>query len=1357
MTRAWLVRCACVASFLPAAALLSQQPRTRDTIAVRDSARQRSNEGVAASNSGTPDGIERAASLFAEAGVQYEGIGDVALAAREFRDAGHAFVRVKLPDSARVYLARAMRLRRALLDDARRRRAPADESDALDEIGRIHAAAGRPDSARHYYDRARVVALAAGEHEQVAKSLDDVGYLHHDAGREDSALYYHGLSKPHHEKGEAQAVARRAERDRAHQRTLALIDSSARLNAAAYEANAKDTPADHRRAAGLWERTAALKRQLADSVDEAAALASAGDAWRGAADVQRARTSYQRALAIEALLLRAARARGDSTREAYRLENVADLHEKLEHADSAVAYYRSWADAARRIGRPGSVASAYRNLRRLYLTARHADSARAATDSLRKYEGLTRTSERTETTRESAATEMVASQADWLATGDSLRRAGRLDSARVLFARVRDATNVGDADLPDSTKLMRHREALLGLGLAALAAGEHDSAIAYLSVSDRWMGMAPKYQDSWARCRCAAARHVALAYASWLRRDAGDPETAARYLVDMQHALALSIDDRQRAVASIGGLIPAEFAEGLAGDAILATLALGPEVGSTDAAAMTLTYAERQRAPAAVRRLYELTDSAFIRERIAAIREFKLPGVERSDSALRATEAQPDMQKITGRAIAARLAKRHATGIALALARDTVVGWLILPSGEMQTWLAGLDAGGSPTRAARMIGDARATSDAARRIEHALFPDDVLARLPYSGDVVVSADEHLAALPLGALFARRAAEALSADPVGTQLTVRTARSLTEYALGDAGTIAGAVSLRPGGAGSGGSGRATALREKLARARVAGAPATAGVLRELAELFRARSGLFDPRTAYAYYDTASDVRGQIWKASPSRTERLRLAEEDDDLHAAWALVALTRTRELGPRRAALAALQALEYGRGREFLDAVGQLRSGARSAERAQSSPSDGWPRDTLGLEIEQSIFLMAGPLSRQCCGREPTILSYLVTSDTLVAWLAEPSGEVSVVRQPLAADSLQRLIVAARAAIGVDSASRLAGDENLELERGARVTSGVTSGENADSALARLAAAVLPSALVRRLSMKAEIIIVPHGVLGLVPFAALPVDGRGTPLGERHTLRYTPSLRVLEAVEHRARPEGFRQTFARWKRFRQTWADSSLVVGNPAMPRVHSFAGPARTLPPLPGADAEARWVADAVGARPLIGAAATETEVRRRLTTASMVHLATHGYAYAADSLAPLSFVALAPDARNDGVLTLGEIADSVTMRADLVVLSACQTGIGAVKRSEGLLGLQRTFLLKGARAVLVSLWSVSDVATRELMQRFYTHWLEDGDEPSTAEALARAQRDLRKDPRFAEPQYWAAFELVGANGVT
>ena len=157
----------------------------------------------------------------------------------------------------------------------------------------------------------------------------------------------------------------------------------------------------------------------------------------------------------------------------------------------------------------------------------------------------------------------------------------------------------------------------------------------------------------------------------------------------------------------------------------------------------------------------------------------------------------------------------------------------------------------------------------------------------------------------------------------------------------------------------------------------------------------------------------------------------------------------------------------------------------------------------------------------------------------------------------------------------------------------------------------------------------------------------------------------------------------------------------------------------------------------------------------MRARLPRASLIHLATHGYAFSSGACSRQSFIALAPGRGEHGVLSVGEVLDDPTLKltAELVVLSACQTGLGDLKEAEGTVGLQRAFLAKGARSVLVSLWSVSAAATDLLMKRFYTHWLDDPRHPTKAEALRLAQEDVRATPGYQHPRFWAAFQLVGA----
>ncbi len=109
--------------------------------------------------------------------------------------------------------------------------------------------------------------------------------------------------------------------------------------------------------------------------------------------------------------------------------------------------------------------------------------------------------------------------------------------------------------------------------------------------------------------------------------------------------------------------------------------------------------------------------------------------------------------------------------------------------------------------------------------------------------------------------------------------------------------------------------------------------------------------------------------------------------------------------------------------------------------------------------------------------------------------------------------------------------------------------------------------------------------------------------------------------------------------------------------------------------------------------------------------------------------------------------GILTALEVANLDLQDTDLVVLSACDTGLGSIHNTEGVFGLQRAFKFAGADNILVSLWSVNDRATKELMIRFYRNLLKK--EQSPAVALRNAKADIRK--KNPNPRFWAGFILV------
>jgi tetratricopeptide (TPR) repeat protein len=496
----------------------------------------------------------------------------------------------------------------------------------------------------------------------------------------------------------------------------------------------------------------------------------------------------------------------------------------------------------------------------------------------------------------------------------------------------------------------------------------------------------------------------------------------------------------------------------------------------------------------------------------------------------------------------------------------------------------------------------------------------------------------------------------------------------------------------------------------------------------ATIFLRRRSHGDLKSAIAYFDSAATVRARIAGHVTGDENRLNLESSSGEIFEGWSDAWLARENEVGRGPAIDAALAAAERGRAQALLDLM-QGGTAAASA-RPPRIPSVGGDLAAEGARLIAAARGMGSP-----------IIEYLLAKDSTTIWLIPPSGAVQVSRQAAGRDSIAELIRVIRNDI---DASRTANRANLS-----RVVEGVgvDAPDSVGAAVAAraLAGILLPPALRARVPTRGEVVILPHGSIALIPFSILPVDSSGKLFGDDHSIRYAPSLATLLAAE--ARP---RSAF----RLAKASAVSTLIVGNPDMPSIPGEDGVRHRLPSLPQAEREAQQIAARLGGRPLDGKSALETEVRWRLGNAQVAHFATHGFAYSLEARARSSFIALAPGESNDGLLTVGEVLDELPpLKADLIVLSACETGLGSIKRGEGTLGLQRAFLAKGARTVLVSLWSVDDDATRLLMEKFYTHWLDDRDDPGKTEALHRAQADVRATAGFEHPRFWAAFQLVGA----
>ena len=150
-------------------------------------------------------------------------------------------------------------------------------------------------------------------------------------------------------------------------------------------------------------------------------------------------------------------------------------------------------------------------------------------------------------------------------------------------------------------------------------------------------------------------------------------------------------------------------------------------------------------------------------------------------------------------------------------------------------------------------------------------------------------------------------------------------------------------------------------------------------------------------------------------------------------------------------------------------------------------------------------------------------------------------------------------------------------------------------------------------------------------------------------------------------------------------------------------------------------------------------------------QLSEYRIVHFATHGLLNSEHPELSGIILSLVDEAGRpqEGFLQLHEIYN-LNLPADLVVLSACQTGLGKEIKGEGLVGLTRGFMYAGAARVTASLWKVDDVATAELMRGFYRGMLAEGLPP--ASALRAAQVNMWRQKRWRSPYYWAAFVLQG-----
>lgn len=269
------------------------------------------------------------------------------------------------------------------------------------------------------------------------------------------------------------------------------------------------------------------------------------------------------------------------------------------------------------------------------------------------------------------------------------------------------------------------------------------------------------------------------------------------------------------------------------------------------------------------------------------------------------------------------------------------------------------------------------------------------------------------------------------------------------------------------------------------------------------------------------------------------------------------------------------------------------------------------------------------------------------------------------------------------------------------------------------------------------------ELILVPDGSLLYVPFEALltrPTESRNWKdlpyVLKQYTVRYTYNYTLVGDAQ--GQQTGLKSMLGLAPVFNE--ADQQAIFGG-------------KIVGPLPASQGELEALAQLFQAsghtnyRIYTGPEARKSKLKSTdVGQFRILHLATHGFVYPEDPVR--SGVLLYPDEGRDGMLYSGELL-GMNLNADLVTLSACETGLGKIRKGEGIIGLTRGFLFAGARNVLVTLWPVADASTARLMADFYRHILEAN--ASYAQALTRSKRQLLASDEFSAPFFWAPFILV------
>ncbi len=357
---------------------------------------------------------------------------------------------------------------------------------------------------------------------------------------------------------------------------------------------------------------------------------------------------------------------------------------------------------------------------------------------------------------------------------------------------------------------------------------------------------------------------------------------------------------------------------------------------------------------------------------------------------------------------------------------------------------------------------------------------------------------------------------------------------------------------------------------------------------------------------------------------------------------------------------------------------------------------------DKAIAEVEKEFAAVARPLSlaeiQTSLPDEAQLVQYAVLPDRLAIWVVSKT-RFELIEKPVAAAELEKKIDAYQSSIvGKETGAsvRQAGKELYEL----LIPPGLDGGK--------------------------QLCVVPDKSLHQLAFASL-VSPSGKYLLEDYALFYAPSASVLALATENAR---------RRERARD---ESLLSIGNPDFDREENL-----NLADLRAAEAEAKTIAgDYRQSLELLGGEATKEKFLRDFTGVEVIHFAGH---FVANRQSPGNSKLLFAG----GDLRSSELGAYKLPKAKLVVLSACETGFERYDKSEGAIGIARTFLALGAPVVVASQWKVDSEPTKDLMVAFHRNRKQKG--MSSAESLRQAQLEVLSSGETAAPFYWAAFSLFG-----